>query len=48
MLELIFAFLLGLASPAQSTNNSIHSNTTTIVDQDDTGGEGGHIPPRYP
>ncbi|RAJ33022.1 hypothetical protein [Pedobacter cryoconitis] len=54
MLELIFAFLLGLACPGNTTTQ----NTTTNNDHNitmasspgdvDTGGEGSHIPPGHP
>lgn len=52
MFELMIAFLLGLACPGYSTTHSTqdptHTSTTMGNDQDDTGGEGGHIPPKYP
>ncbi|MGN8072605.1 hypothetical protein [Mucilaginibacter sp. SG564] len=43
MFELFFALFLAYSCPAQHHNT--HPNNITIVAQDDTGGENGHVPP---
>jgi hypothetical protein len=43
MFELFFALYLAFACPAQHHNTN--QNGITVVAQDDTGGEGGHVPP---
>ncbi|QNK61005.1 hypothetical protein H7F33_10425 [Pedobacter sp. PAMC26386] len=57
MVELMIAFLLGLACPGYTTNNSTnnstndstHDNVKMMGEQPvDTGGEGTHIPPKFP
>jgi len=53
MLELIFAFLMGLACPGHTTatthsNNDNNTNITAASAPVDTGGEGGHYPPKNP
>ncbi|WP_160292066.1 hypothetical protein [Pedobacter lusitanus] len=52
MLELIFAFLLGLACPGHTTTTTHSTNDNITVsaqsEMDDTGGEGAHIPPGRP
>jgi hypothetical protein len=54
MLELIFAFLMGLACPGHTTatTHSNNDNTTISIQSElpptDTGGEGGHYPPKNP
>jgi len=45
MYYLIIAMLLGLACPSQK--NTKHQQGTITV-ADDTGGDGGHIPPTPP
>ncbi|AMP99159.1 hypothetical protein AY601_2264 [Pedobacter cryoconitis] len=52
MFELMIAFLMGLACPGYNTTpdnqDTTHQSTTMDSDQPDTGGEGGHIPSKYP
>ncbi|PWS32529.1 hypothetical protein [Pedobacter paludis] len=59
-IPLFIAILLGLASPSNTNTNCNHNNGTTVSaygDEDpgdtppggdDTGGEGGHVPPVKP
>jgi hypothetical protein len=54
MFELIFAFLMGLACPGNTTttHTNCHNDNPTVTIQGelppDTGGEGGHFPPKNP
>ncbi len=50
MLEIIIAILMAIGSPVSKTTTTVSGDSAkTLTQQDnDTSGEGGHIPPIHP